>query len=370
MNVVKIAIIALFLSLSGYALFSRFPIASDISIDTILPDIHEVETLVLASENEQKMEKEDSATTEKEDVAPGVSISDTPINEGNYETLHRGESDTDESYRPAISPCVTPMSYKIGTFDSRFGLSQEYFLAIAKDAVRTWENSAGTSLFTYDPKNGQLTINLIYDERQATTVNLGYLALEIENTKQTAENIRQAYEIEKESYVKDSEQFNVEASSFQTRYNAYNDKVKSYNERGGATQLEYDAMMAELAQLKKESAAFDSRRDDLVKRMEEINVRVKKYNDLVAYVNTLIRRSNTSGGRTFTEGRFVPSTNTIDIYQYADETKLKRVLIHEFGHALGIGHVENVVSVMYSFNSGTSTSLSSEDIRALREVCN
>jgi predicted Zn-dependent protease len=89
----------------------------------------------------------------------------------------------------------------------------------------------------------------------------------------------------------------------------------------------------------------------------------------VAYINTLIKKSNSIGSRTFTEGKFTPAINAVDIYQYADEVKLKRVLMHEFGHVIGIGHVKNVMSIMYSFNSGTSTRLSEEDIAALKEIC-
>ena len=310
---------------------------------------------------------EGSATiAQKEVEVPKV----TETKEGVYETLDARHSDTeDESYRPVISPCITPMGYKVGKFDPQFNLSREKFFQITRDAIAVWEDAAGTSLFTNDPTSGTLTLNLIYDERQATTVSLGYLALEIENTKQAAENTRIAYEQEKISYINDSEVFNKEAMEFQQKYSNYNEKVKTYNDKGGATKEEYDAMMLELDALKKDAAQFETRRTELNKRMEAINAKVKRYNEFVDYVNGLIRKSNSIGSRTFTEGKFVPSSNTIDIYQYSDEVKLKRVLIHEFGHALGIGHVKNAQSVMYSFNSGTSTDLSPEDKEALRKAC-
>ncbi len=294
----------------------------------------------------------------------------TKVNEGPYETLETHHSDMDyESYKPSVSPCVQPMGYKVGKFDPQFNLSREKFFQITRDAIAVWEEAAGTSLFTNDPVNGTLTLNLVYDERQATTVSLGYLALEIENTKQAAESTRLSYEKEKVSYINESEIFNKGAMEFQQRYSNYNEKVKAYNDKGGATKEEYDVMMLELDTLKKEAEAFEAKRLVLNKEMESINSKVKRYNELIEYVNGLIRKSNSIGSRTFTEGRFVPSINTIDIFQYSDETKLRRVLIHELGHALGIGHVENVQSIMYSFNSGTSTSLSEEDKQALRESC-
>ncbi len=338
--------------------------------DTILlrKEVDE-EAPLTSTTDEQKVKNEGIAqVVQKTDtVAPKVT---EESKHQVYETLAVHHSDTDdESYRPLISPCVRPMGYKIGVFDSQFDLSREKFFQITTDAIKVWEQAAGTSLFTNDQSGGTLTLNLIYDERQATTVSLGYLALEIENTKQAAGDTRTAYEREKVSYINDSEIFNKEATEFQQKYANYNEKVGDYNKKGGATKAEYDAMMLELDALKKESEQFELRRKDLTRRMEEVNSRVKRYNELVEYANGLIRRSNSIGSRTFTEGRFVPSSNTIDIYQYSDEVKLRRVLIHEFGHALGIGHVENVQSIMYSFNSGTSTSLSEEDKEALKDVC-
>ena len=89
----------------------------------------------------------------------------------------------------------------------------------------------------------------------------------------------------------------------------------------------------------------------------------------MAYINDLIAKSNAAGGSSFTEGRFTPRTNTIDIYQFNDMNKLRRVLTHELGHVLGINHNENVYSIMFSSNSATTTVLSNEDIEALFEVC-
>lgn len=348
----------------GYALFNRAEMDQTTLEVNKLTIKNEDALATSTTKTEKQTAKEDNIEAKPAAAVPKV----TDNKKGVYEVLETTHSDTDDSYRPVASLCTTPMSYTIGTFDPRFNISKEKFLGIAREAAQMWEDAAGTSLFTYDPQ-GKLKINLVYDERQATTVNLGYLALEIENSKQSAESIRRGYENEKVSYTNDSEAFNLDAKLFQERYAAYNEKVKNYNDKGGATQPEYDVMMKELEQLKTDSAQFETRREDLLKRMETINANVTKYNELVAYINTLIKKSNSIGSRTFTEGKFTPAINAVDIYQYADEVKLKRVLMHEFGHVIGIGHVKNVMSIMYSFNSGTSTRLSEEDIAALKEIC-
>lgn len=108
---------------------------------------------------------------------------------------------------------------------------------------------------------------------------------------------------------------------------------------------------------------------NLLSLMESINAKIRRYNEFVAYINTLIKQSNSLGAKKFTEGRFDPNNNTIDIFQYNDTNKLLRVMAHELGHVLGINHNKNVASIMYSMNSATTTELSREDREALQEVC-
>ena len=42
---------------------------------------------------------------------------------------------------------------------------------------------------------------------------------------------------------------------------------------------------------------------------------------------------------------------------------------HEFGHALGIDHVEDKQSIMHAYNLESNIKLTTDDINALRAVC-
>ena len=285
-----------------------------------------------------------------------------------YIPMEEGQSDTDNSYQPSISPCKVTMGYKIGRFDTQFGISKTKFIEEIDAASSLWGEQVEKKLFKYDEK-GPLTLNLIYDERQAQTEDIKNLAIEIENTKNTAEALKKTFEQEKIIYVGDGEQLMKESEDLKTKYEIYSDKVTLYNSQGGAPYPEYERMNQELETLKQTSKNLTVRRDALIVYMGEINAKVTRYNELVSYINTLIKRSNTLGAKKFTEGRFSPSTNTIDIYQYNDTVKLRRVIAHELGHVLGINHTETLYSIMYAVNTGTSTSLSTEDVDALHEVC-
>jgi predicted Zn-dependent protease len=312
-----------------------------------------------------------SQVTETPTPSPRVSSSQEPKKTSSgttYEQLNKGTSDTDESYRPKVSPCTQAMGYTIKTFDTRFGISKESFIETIEKSSAIWEGAVSKRLFYYDEK-GPLTINLIYDERQEQTDIINNLAIEIENSKESANAIKAVHEAEKRTYQEDGQRLTTDTDMYEVRYKAYAAKVEMYNAQGGAPQDEYNAMAIELEQLKQEAKNLEARRDQLLKTMDLINAKVARYNELVIYINTLIKKSNSLGAAKFTEGRFVPRTNTVDIYQYNDKNKLLRVVTHELGHVLGINHNDNRYSIMYSFNSATTTTLSDDDKESLAKIC-
>jgi predicted Zn-dependent protease len=87
-----------------------------------------------------------------------------------------------------------------------------------------------------------------------------------------------------------------------------------------------------------------------------------------------VKKFNTIGeelGGEFEEGTYREdaSGRQIDIYQFDTKGKLARVLAHEFGHALGLAHLENPKAVMYRLNNGVNEKLVADDILALKKHC-
>ena len=70
-----------------------------------------------------------------------------------------------DSWAELISPtkpCNKPISYSIGAFDTRFGISKEDFIKDIDQASSVWEKVEGKPLFVYSDK-GTLKIDLVYD---------------------------------------------------------------------------------------------------------------------------------------------------------------------------------------------------------------
>jgi hypothetical protein len=244
-----------------------------------------------------------------------------------------------------IARCSRPITYSLGSFDERFGLSQESFKNHISDAEQIWETAAGRNLFEY-AENGTLTINLIYDYRQASTEKLNILGNTIDSSKVHYDRLRSQYLTLK-----------AEVSADQAEFNAL---VKAFQSQKRRTETELSTIKA--------------MQDALNKKIDSLNGLVNQLNTLAKELNTTVDTYNTvsaSTGEAFDEGEYIYDAGgeRIQIYQYSNSIKLDRVLAHEFGHALDLGHVENDDSIMYYLNSGTSFELTVEDIQELMRVC-
>ncbi len=66
------------------------------------------------------------------------------------------------------SVCDQAIHYHVDTVDPKFNLSRDSFSSDVSQAAQIWKDAVGKNLFVYDEK-GELSINLIYDERQSLT---------------------------------------------------------------------------------------------------------------------------------------------------------------------------------------------------------
>jgi hypothetical protein len=116
---------------------------------------------------------------------------------------------------------------------------------------------------------------------------------------------------------------------------------------------------------------LDDKRAEVNDLANRINQRIKDYNDLIDEANANIHVINQSAGQEFDEGEYISDSSgkRINIYEFENKNELERVLAHEFGHALGLGHDSNPDSIMYYLNKSTNMELTAEDKEALFEVC-
>lgn len=270
-------------------------------------------------------------------------------------------------------PCRSPISYSIGTFDNRFGVSQTDFLSAMKDAEGIWEKSIGKDLFVYKT-DGAMKVNLIYDDRQESTKELQKMGVVVKNDKASYEAIKSKYDSIVTQYNIAKSDFNARVSAFESRKSAYEARVDQNNKKGGADKSTYAELNAEREYLQNENVAIIDLQNKINTDVSNINALVPVLNQMVKNLNINVENYNTIGGSLggeFDEGLYKAdaSGEEIDIYQFENRTKLVRVLAHELGHALGLGHNEDPKAIMYRLNNGINEKLTNTDLVALKSLC-
>ncbi|MFH0852274.1 MAG: matrixin family metalloprotease [bacterium] len=270
-------------------------------------------------------------------------------------------------------PCERPITYKIESFDTRFGISKDYFLNALRDAEAIWEKPIGRELFAYEPE-GNLKINLIYDYRQEAAAKLQKLGLTVGDDKISYNILKAKYDAFKAVYALDKAALEAKVLDYETRQSAYEKELAYWNARHGAPKDEYDRLNAERVALNAEVAELNQLQAHLNEEIDNINALVVVLNRLAVSLNLDVSKFNTIGktlGSEFEEGNYQsgPDGQQINIYEFDNRDKLIRILAHELGHALDLGHVDDPNAIMYRLNNGINNELTAIDLADLKKLC-
>ncbi len=274
-------------------------------------------------------------------------------------------------YKYFRGPCAEPLSYSIGGFDTRFGISKEAFEADAAKAASVWEESSGKDLFFYDP-NSSFKINLVYDQRQISTIQKGRIESGLDAEEELLKNLDAKFEAAKSEYNSRLAAHNNRIESFEAEKRDYDAKVEYWNSKGGAPKSQYESLSQEAANLKRTALEINSETDSLNAEAKDLNSLLDERNREAVQYNKVAENYNKQyeGGLEFDQA--VYTGNAIKVYQFTNEKDLTLALAHELGHALGMNHIDNPLSIMYyldSENSKSALAPSAEDLAELRRAC-
>jgi hypothetical protein len=287
-------------------------------------------------------------------------------------------------YNFSLSPCDKPIEYSIGRFDTQFGITKQEFKTQIKHAEEVWEKTLGKDIFVYK-EGSNFKINLIYDERQLLIMQ----KQKGESGLQAAEDILNTLDMQfnemKKEYDALISAHKSAAASLEERQKSYKSKVDYWNERGGAPKNEYDALRKEAVVLNKEASVLNNEVSVINAKSRELNTLLDQRNKAAAAYNQTVQIYNQKYGQglEFDQAEYVSGRKNplifgrgigeeINVYEFTNNADLALALAHEFGHALGMNHVENSKSIMY-YTSGANTrasfSPSAEDLAELKRVC-
>ena len=273
------------------------------------------------------------------------------------------------------SPCKEPLTYRIGAVDERFGLSREEFAVLVKKAADVWCEPFAHDLLREEP-DGKIVIDLIYDYRQEASDKLRKLNYTIRYNRDAYDELRTRHENLKMEYEQMKADLERDLSAYDERVRAFNAESEIGRRQGGLSEESYQRMLAEKDDLYVLRDRLQSRQDDLKRLVDTMNSLVVVINEIAAAHNLGMVQYRNEGqvlGDEFSKGYYIRKgfKEKITIYQYDGENSLVRVLVHEFGHALGIEHINDPHAVMNRLvHDEESFALSPSDVEALKRRCN
>ncbi len=244
------------------------------------------------------------------------------------------------------SSCSEPVGYKIGEIDPAFEVSKDDLRIYSENAAKIWNDEWNGKLLQYDPF-AELSINLVFDERQELTSKINLSKNELEKNNK-------AIELQINEYER-------EIARLEQRINVLNEEIEYWNKNGGAPEDVYNELIKEQSDVLNEIERINTKAYELDSKTTNYNYEVANLNDNVADFNNLLEAKPE-------EGLYMPAEQRIEVYIVNNELTLTHTIAHEFGHALGIEHVEDSASLMYATVSN-AIELSEKDKVALIEVC-
>lgn len=271
--------------------------------------------------------------------------------------------------------CSTPLTWRIGNIEKGFNIDSLTIKNIMSDVASLWSEVIGRELIVYSD-SGEIDLNFIYSEEQKNTDNEQELSLKINKMK-----LR--YYAMKLEYQELLDEYQEKITVYNNTVEAYTAKTKRYKkalERLNDTGVFSREVNEELKSLKKDVEYLSNKKKSQLNALNGVVLQMKKKStDLNNYsdrVNKLIfhYKDSFSSVRTFHQAVYIRAGDEkkINIYQFENTNKLRLVLAHEVGHALGLRHTPNPESVMYyemDRQNALNLRLSQEDREAILEQC-
>lgn len=258
-------------------------------------------------------------------------------------------------YTYTKTPCDRIIKYDI-SFDDRFRISEDEFLSFVERAEQPWEEIAKKELFKYVP-GAKFKINLIYSEEQDRLYQGNDLSNNLDDQQSDLDSLQSRYQSAVRRYESGLKQYEQQVKKYES-------EVEYWNTKGGAPTETYNKLQNDAKKLDTKFASVEELRSTVNKLAEESNQEVKKYNEGVGDFNELFKdpKQFDAGDTDGTE---------INIYSYDGNQELMTLITHEFGHVLGIDHIDDEHSVMYYLlnDKNKGGKLKTADINALDLSC-
>lgn len=274
------------------------------------------------------------------------------------------------SHTSPDDPCSENITYRIGSVDERFNITNHELLNALKEVESLWETGFNRELMNFK-EDGDVAVHLIYGKRQERTEQEREFSRRIEQVQQKISEMKEERERLSETYQQHKKELDNQVQQYKKAVERFEEFVE-----GGVPPANKQEAQRRQRNLKQFEADIRQKERVVKSHRLKLNQKTKETNDLVDRQNELISEYNnkfTESGA-FNQGEYQKkgANERINIYQFGSRAKLIAVLAHEFGHAMGLDHVSNPESIMHEIMKEQEfydLKPTRQDIQALKQVC-